>query len=113
MNKRITSIRRTRWLLSLLTGLAIRELENFIERAVILTRGSSLTVPLAELKSPRGARRCPLSTLEEAERERSPAPAANQLARRRSRRRRRPPRHEADDATVEDGEVRHRAPAAR
>ena len=52
----------------------IRELENFIERAVILTRGSSLAAPLAELKPPangngngHGARR--VSTLEDAERE--------------------------------------------
>jgi formate hydrogenlyase transcriptional activator len=50
----------------------IRELENFIERAVILTRGSSLAVPLAELKrqaaiSDGDARR--LTTLEDAERE--------------------------------------------
>jgi formate hydrogenlyase transcriptional activator len=30
----------------------IRELENFIERAVILTRGKSLEVPLAELRKP-------------------------------------------------------------
>jgi formate hydrogenlyase transcriptional activator len=29
----------------------IRELENFIERAVILTRGTTLQVPLSELKS--------------------------------------------------------------
>jgi len=29
----------------------IRELENFIERAVILTRGATLEVPLTELKS--------------------------------------------------------------
>ncbi len=51
----------------------IRELENVIERAVILSRGSHLAVPLAELKPrddaapvvlPRG-----LTTLEEAERE--------------------------------------------
>ena len=48
----------------------IRELENFIERAVILSRGSSLAVPLAELK-PRAAKPAEnqLSTLEEAERE--------------------------------------------
>ena len=50
----------------------IRELENFIERAVILTRGSSLAVPLAELRPQRnghdgGVRS--VSTLEEAERE--------------------------------------------
>jgi formate hydrogenlyase transcriptional activator len=30
----------------------IRELENFIERAVILTRGQSLEAPLAELRVP-------------------------------------------------------------
>ena len=30
----------------------IRELENFIERAVILSQGSSLNAPLAELASP-------------------------------------------------------------
>jgi formate hydrogenlyase transcriptional activator len=30
----------------------IRELENFIERAVILTRGESLEAPLAELRKP-------------------------------------------------------------
>ena len=54
----------------------IRELENFIERAVILSRGSSLDAPLAELKpreidvvsddvrAPRAG-----TTLEEAERE--------------------------------------------
>jgi formate hydrogenlyase transcriptional activator len=29
----------------------VRELANFIERAVILTRGSSLEVPLAELRT--------------------------------------------------------------
>ena len=73
MNKRITSIptdtmaalSRYHW-----PG-NIRELENFIERAVILTRGSSLTAPLAELKSRRGeSGDAPqLSTLEDAERE--------------------------------------------
>jgi transcriptional regulator with GAF, ATPase, and Fis domain len=30
----------------------IRELENFIERAVLLTRGKSLEAPLAELRKP-------------------------------------------------------------
>jgi formate hydrogenlyase transcriptional activator len=34
----------------------IRELQNFIERAVILTTGECLNVPLEELKSPRAAR---------------------------------------------------------
>jgi formate hydrogenlyase transcriptional activator len=50
----------------------IRELENFIERAVILSRGSSLTVPLAELKprtSTPAEHAFQLSTLEEAERD--------------------------------------------
>jgi formate hydrogenlyase transcriptional activator len=50
----------------------IRELETFIERAVILSRGSTLVAPLAELKQhikpPRSDAR-PLSTLEDAERE--------------------------------------------
>jgi formate hydrogenlyase transcriptional activator len=45
----------------------VRELENFIERAVILTRGASLDVPLAELRN--AVVTAPLSTLEEAERE--------------------------------------------
>src|SRR5438046_9098885 len=30
----------------------IRELENFVERAVILTRGESLEAPLSELRKP-------------------------------------------------------------
>ena len=51
----------------------IRELENFIERAVILSRGSMLAAPLAELKqrSRNMATVVPLpnGTLEEAERE--------------------------------------------
>jgi len=73
MNKRVTSIPT-----DTMTALSryhwpgnIRELENFIERAVILTRGSSLTVPLTELKSRRDVSGdAPhLSTLEEAERD--------------------------------------------
>ena len=51
----------------------IRELENFIERAVILSRGAMLDVPLAELKQPGKAAAAelapPPTTLEEAERE--------------------------------------------
>ena len=35
----------------------VRELENLIERAVILTRGTVLNVPLAELKPSPGTRR--------------------------------------------------------
>jgi formate hydrogenlyase transcriptional activator len=53
----------------------IRELENFIERAVILSRGPNLVAPVAELK-PLGRARtlesepdAPLMTLERAERE--------------------------------------------
>ena len=51
----------------------IRELENFIERAVILSRGSQLDAPLAELKqsspAPSNGATESLATLEEAERE--------------------------------------------
>lgn len=52
----------------------IRELENFLERAVILTRGSVLYVPLAELKNPDAidaeeAQEAENPTLREAERE--------------------------------------------
>ena len=50
----------------------IRELENFIERAVILSRGSTLAVPLGELKRHRNsddAMPRNLSTLEDAERD--------------------------------------------
>jgi formate hydrogenlyase transcriptional activator len=46
----------------------VRELENFIERAVILSRGSVLTVPLAELKAS-GERLSPADRLDVAERE--------------------------------------------
>ncbi|HLZ35653.1 MAG TPA: sigma 54-interacting transcriptional regulator [Nitrospira sp.] len=48
----------------------IRELENFIERAVILTQGTALFVPLSELKSAPGAAANSLNaTLEQAERD--------------------------------------------
>ena len=47
----------------------IRELENFIERAVILTQGSELRVPLKELKRPAMASTASGSTFEEAERQ--------------------------------------------
>ena len=46
----------------------VRELENFIERAVILTRGTTLQVPLAELTTPPEIVD-PGSTLESVERE--------------------------------------------
>jgi formate hydrogenlyase transcriptional activator len=47
----------------------IRELENLIERAVILSPGSELRLPLSELKSPPADATPTLSTLEDAERE--------------------------------------------
>jgi formate hydrogenlyase transcriptional activator len=48
----------------------VRELENFIERAVILTQGSELNVPIAELKSPmRTPRTGSVSTFYDAERQ--------------------------------------------
>ena len=48
----------------------VRELENFIERAVILTQGSELNVPIAELKNAILApRTVPFSTFHDAERQ--------------------------------------------
>jgi formate hydrogenlyase transcriptional activator len=47
----------------------VRELENFIERAVILSPGSQLQVPVAELKIAKGMAPSGLATLETAERE--------------------------------------------
>jgi formate hydrogenlyase transcriptional activator len=48
----------------------VRELENFIERAVILTEGSELNVPMAELKNAMPApRTCSASTFHDAERQ--------------------------------------------
>ena len=46
----------------------IRELENLIERSVILTRGTELQVPLRELDSDRRRTVAPSATLEETER---------------------------------------------
>ena len=49
----------------------IRELQNLIERAVILTRGAVLQIPISELKQPTQSSLDPLgvSTLESVERE--------------------------------------------
>jgi formate hydrogenlyase transcriptional activator len=47
----------------------VRELQNFIERAVILSPGSVLRAPLAELKQALQEPTSRISTLEEAERE--------------------------------------------
>ena len=46
----------------------IRELENFIERCVILTQGDELQVPIAELNAPHTRGFAPASTFEQAER---------------------------------------------
>ena len=47
----------------------IRELENFIERAVILTQGSELRVPLKEIKKSASFVATSGSTFEDAERQ--------------------------------------------
>src|SRR5262249_25448036 len=47
----------------------IRELENLIERAVILTSGPALEVSLSELKPAAAIKMTPVPTLEDAERE--------------------------------------------
>jgi formate hydrogenlyase transcriptional activator len=47
----------------------IRELENLIERAVILSRGPALEVPLAELRAAPESEGSPSETLEAAERD--------------------------------------------
>src|SRR5260370_34745543 len=47
----------------------VRELENFIERAVILTQGDELNVPMAELKKSAAWNTAPVSTFHEAERQ--------------------------------------------
>jgi formate hydrogenlyase transcriptional activator len=71
MNKRIETIPA-----EAMTALAkyhwpgnIRELENLIERSVILSQGPDLHVPLAELKAPAAAALNGAATLEAAERE--------------------------------------------
>ena len=46
----------------------VRELANFIERAVILSRGDELQVPIAELNASRARGFAPASTFEQAER---------------------------------------------
>mgnify|MGYP000911062817 FL=1 len=47
----------------------VRELENFVERAVILSSGSELFVPTAELKRPVSPSNGSATTLEDAERD--------------------------------------------
>jgi formate hydrogenlyase transcriptional activator len=72
MGKKVASIPRQA--VELLTNAAwpgnVRELENFIERAVILTQGSELYVPIAELKNElRAARTNTVSKFHDAERQ--------------------------------------------
>ena len=47
----------------------VRELENFIERAVVLTQGDELNVPLAELRKSSVRNAAPVSTFQEVERQ--------------------------------------------
>lgn len=47
----------------------VRELENFIERAVILSQGTELSVPLGELKTTIRNGPQPVTTLQAAERD--------------------------------------------
>jgi formate hydrogenlyase transcriptional activator len=48
----------------------VRELENFIERAIILSEGSALYVPVAELQPARPAKPASAATLRDTERDR-------------------------------------------
>ena len=47
----------------------IRELENLVERSVILTQGTDLQVPIGELQTDNSLAHTSIATLEEAERE--------------------------------------------
>ena len=47
----------------------VRELANFIERAVILSQGDELKVPIAELNASHSRGFAPASTFEQAERQ--------------------------------------------
>jgi formate hydrogenlyase transcriptional activator len=69
MRKSITNIRRDtiHALMSWDWPGNIRELENFIERAVILSQGNTLNAPLAELASPK-VRVAPVLTVRDSER---------------------------------------------
>ena len=71
MQKRIASIpkRAMDTLVSAPWPGNIRELENFIERCVILTQGDQLVVPLDELMRPASSRNTPASTFHDAERQ--------------------------------------------
>jgi formate hydrogenlyase transcriptional activator len=71
MNKRITTIpsEAIRALSEYVWPGNVRELENFIERAVILSQGSQLQLPVAELRMPKEVPSDGVATLAAAERE--------------------------------------------
>ena len=92
----------------------VRELQNVIERAVILSKGSTLQVSLADLRSTRRKWFRALRYSRHARRCRARAHcrdvAPNQLGSRRPPRRRGKARNEAHDAALEDAEARHLPP---
>ena len=112
----------------------IRELENLIERAVLLSPGKELRVPLAELKqatlsvsdvstdipsdgsifSPPHPGGIPRRASRHARRSRapthSPRSASNRMAHRRPQRRRRRPRHEAHHPPSPHAQTQHPPP---
>ena len=98
----------------------IRELQNLIERAVILSPGPTLFVPIEALTSAAGRigrrrrRRRRRDRCRNAGRDRSPShprrAAGQRLGAGRARRRRGPPRHQALDAAVPHAQARDRAP---
>ena len=80
----------------------VRELENFIERSVILSRGSSLRAPLSELRADTPEADGD-STLDHMER--NHILNVFRESRRRDQRGRRPSRHTTDDLAFADEEV--------
>jgi len=92
----------------------VREMQNVIERAVILSPGRSLRVPLGDLQSP--ATQVPVPavepvTLADAEREHIPRrPPRNRVGGRRSERGRGSPRNEAFHFAEEDKKAQHFSP---
>ena len=88
----------------------VRELQNVIERAVILSRGTSLEVPLGDLQSPSQeteAKRCDGYARRRGTRAYSQRVARDRLGNWRSERGCSPSRNEAFDAAMEDETARH------
>ena len=94
----------------------IRELQNLIERAMILTRGPVLRVPLDDLKSarasPAGERSAPDPARKRSGSTSSPRSRRPRLGPRRPERRGRTPRAEPLHAPVPDEEAGDRPPGA-